>query len=163
MAFDAFLKLDGIPGESQDKNHPNEIEIESYSWGLSNSGSLGSGGGGGAGKASFQDMSFTSLASAAGPLLAAACATGRHIANAVLTLRKSGGGGGGLEFIKIKLEDVLVSSYSQGGAADGQASRPSEDFSLNFAKITFDYYPQAAGGQAGTPVEFNFDLRENRT
>ena len=80
MAFDAFLKLDGIPGESNDKSHPNEIEIESYSWGVSNSGSLGSGGGGGAGKASFTDMNFTAPASAAGPLLAAACATGKHIA-----------------------------------------------------------------------------------
>jgi hypothetical protein len=36
-------------------------------------------------------------------------------------------------------------------------------FSLNFAKITFDYFPQAAGGQAAAPIEFNFDLRENRT
>jgi type VI secretion system secreted protein Hcp len=162
MAFDAFLKLDGIPGESQDKNHPNEIEIESFSWGLSNPSTIGSGGGGGAGKASFQDMSFDSLASAAGPLLAKSCATGSHIANALLTVRKSGGGGG-FEFMKVKLQDVIVSSYSQGGAADGHDDRPSENFSLNFAKITYDYYPQPQGGQAPPPVEFNFDLRENRT
>lgn len=161
MAFDAFLKLDGIPGESQDKNHPNEIEIESYSWGVSNTGSLGSGGGGGAGKASFTDMTFTSLASAAGPLLAAACATGRHIANALLTVRKKGGGG--FEFITIKLQDVIVSSYQQSGAADGHDDRPTEAFALNFGRITFDYFPQPQGGQAPPPVEFNFDLRENRT
>ena len=116
-------------------------------------GSLGSGGGGGAGKASFTDINFTAPASAAGPLLAAACATGKHIANALLTVRKSGGGGGGFEFITIKLQDVLVSSYAQSGAADGHDVRPTEAFSLNYARITFDYFPQPQGGQAPPPVE----------
>jgi type VI secretion system secreted protein Hcp len=161
MAFDAFLKLDGIPGESQDKNHPGEIEIESYSWGLSNTSSGSAGGGGGAGKASFQDISFTSAASAAGPLLALACATGRHIASALLTLRKNGGGG--FEFTKIKLQDVLVSSYQQAGGASEHEDRPLETFSLNFSKITFDYFPQAASGQAAPPVEFTFDLEGGKT
>ena len=50
MAFDAFLKIDGIEGESTDKTHPGEIEIQSFSWGVSNTASGGAGGGGGAGK-----------------------------------------------------------------------------------------------------------------
>jgi type VI secretion system secreted protein Hcp len=161
MAFDAFLKLDGIPGESQDKSHPGEIEIESYSWGLSNTSSGGGGSGGGAGKASFQDIGFAAAASAAGPLLAQACATGRHIADALLTLRKNGGGG--FEFIKIKLQDVIVSSYQQSGDTSGHDDRPSETFSLTFGKITFDYFPQTAADQTAPPVEFTFDLENNRT
>ena len=36
MAFDAFLKIEGIEGESTDKVHPGEIEIQSFSWGVSN-------------------------------------------------------------------------------------------------------------------------------
>ena len=36
MAFDAFLKIEGIEGESTDKAHPGEIEISSFSWGVSN-------------------------------------------------------------------------------------------------------------------------------
>ncbi len=35
---DYFLKIDGIQGESQDKTHKNEIEIESFSWGAIQSG-----------------------------------------------------------------------------------------------------------------------------
>ena len=32
-AFDYFLKLDGIPGESTDAKHKGEIVVESFSWG----------------------------------------------------------------------------------------------------------------------------------
>jgi type VI secretion system secreted protein Hcp len=60
MAFDAFLKLDGIDGESADAKYKGAIEILSFSWGVSNAGSHGSGSGGGAGKASFQDLHFVS-------------------------------------------------------------------------------------------------------
>ena len=34
-AFDYFLKLDGIPGESIDAKHKGEIDVLSWSWGES--------------------------------------------------------------------------------------------------------------------------------
>ena len=113
MAYDAFLKLDGIRGESNDKAHKGEIEISSYSWGVANSGSFSHGGGGGEGKATFQDLHFGMTMSKASPKLMSACATGKHIPSAVLTCRKAGGTQ--TEFLKIKLADVLVSSYQNGG------------------------------------------------
>ena len=58
MAFDAFLKIEGIEGESTDKTHPGEIEIGSYSWGVEQPGSVG-GGGGGTGRVVAQDFHFT--------------------------------------------------------------------------------------------------------
>jgi type VI secretion system secreted protein Hcp len=144
MAFDAFLKIDGIDGESADKTHPNEIEILSYSWGVENTASAGSGGGGGTGKASFQDMSFTSSLSKAGPALMVACAGGRHLPSALLTLRKAGDKG--LEFLKIKLSDCLVSSYQEGGSArDGDL--PTDEFSLAFQKIDVMYTSPRTGEQ----------------
>ena len=158
MAFDAFLKLDGIPGESQDKTHKDEIEIFSFSWGLSNSGSFASGSGGGTGKASFQDVHFESATSKASPLVAKACATGEHIKQAMLSLRKAGGEQ--VEYIKVMLSDVLVSSYNQAGATEGD--RPEDAFSLNFAKIEFDYFPQKADGSLDAPVVFWCDLRQQK-
>ena len=113
MAYDAFLKLDGIEGESNDKTHKGEIEISSYSWGVANSGSFSHGGGGGEGRATFQDLHFGMQMSKASPKLMSACATGKHIPSAVLTCRKAGGTQ--TEFLKIKLADVLVSSYQNGG------------------------------------------------
>ena len=55
-AVDYFLKIDGIQGESQDKTHKNEIQIESFSWGATQSGTATHGGGMGAGKVQMQDF-----------------------------------------------------------------------------------------------------------
>ena len=103
MPFDAFLKIQGIEGESTDKVHPGEIVLTSFSWGESNSGSAGSGGGGGAGKTSLQDFHFTMASSKASPSLLLTCAIGRTIQSAILTCRSRGGGG--FEFIELLHRD----------------------------------------------------------
>jgi type VI secretion system secreted protein Hcp len=154
MAFDAFLKLDGIKGESTDATHKDEIEVLSFSWGVSQTATLGTPAGGRAGKATFQDLHFTSVAHKGSPNLFLSCATGEHLKEAVLTLRKAGGRG--VEFLKIKLTDVLISSYLPNGAADGDT--PSEEISLNFGKIEFAYTPQNADGAPGTAVSAGYDL-----
>jgi type VI secretion system secreted protein Hcp len=136
MAFDAFLKLNGIKGESADDKHRDEIEIESFSWGLSNAGTT-LGGGGGAGRASFQDFSFTAGSSKASPLLFEYCATGKHIQDATLTLRGAGEAGQAQEFYVVKLEDVLVTVYTQGGAAEGD--HPMDEFALRYQEIDVNY------------------------
>jgi len=159
MAFDAFLKLDGIPGESTDAKHKDEIEILSFSWGLSNSGGFGSGGGGGAGKASFQDFHFVSSLQKSSPKLWLTCATGEHIKQAVLTLRKAGGDN--FEFYKVTLTDILVSSYQSGGSAQGSDTRPTDQFSLAYAKIRTDYSFQSEKGTVGGTTSAQFDLRGN--
>jgi type VI secretion system secreted protein Hcp len=161
MAFDAFLELDGIPGDSQAQGHAGSIEIETYSWGLTNSATIGTvGGGAGSGKATFQDIQFTAFTSKASPLIAKACATGQHIQTANLHLVKAGGSP--FEFITVKLQDVIVTSYQQGGAPDGDAA-PTDSFSLLYLKIEFDYTPQKADGSADAPVVFTFDVAANRT
>lgn len=154
MAFDAFLKIEGIEGESTDKTHPGEIEVMSFSWGVTQTGSAGGGGGGGAGKAVNQDFHFTTAVSKASPVLMLACATGRHLPSALLTLRKAGGQA--IEFVKIRMQDVLISSYQTGGAADDGA--PTDQVSLNFVKIDFTYTQPRTGEVVETTFDFrNFD------
>ncbi len=46
-----FLKIEGIAGESTDAKHKGEIEVESFSWGVSQSASPSPGVGGAAGAA----------------------------------------------------------------------------------------------------------------
>ena len=161
MAFDAFLKIDGIDGESSDKTHKGEIEIDSFSWGNANAGSIGSGGGGGAGKVSFQDFHFSMPISKASPLLMKACATGQHFPTATLTCRKAGGSQ--VEFLKIKLADILVSSFQNGGLGQGsdikQDELPLDQLSLNFVKFDFLYTVD----KTGETTQAAFDLRENKT
>lgn len=160
MAVDMFLKLDGIDGESTDKGHKNEIQIESFSWGASNSGSAAhGGGGGGAGKASFQDFSFTTRVSKASPRLFLACASGEHIKSALLTVRKAGGEQ--QDFLKVTMSDLLVSSYKAEGASGADAPVPVDQVSLNFAKIQVSYSPQRPDGSLEGAVTAGWDLQKN--
>ena len=158
MAFDAFLKIEGVPGESKDDRHPNEIEVESFSFGITNTGTSHTGGGAGAGKASLQDFHFVSRLQKSSPKLFLACATGQHIKEAVLSVRKASQQA---DYYKVTLNDILVSSWQQGGAADGQDSVPTDQFSLNYAKIRIDYSIQDQRGALGDHVIADWDVVEN--
>jgi type VI secretion system secreted protein Hcp len=154
-SVDYFLKIEGVEGESNDGRHKGEIEIQSFSWGVSQMGAHSTGGGGGAGKVSFQDISFMAPVSKASPKLMLATATGEHFKKAVLVARKAGSQE---EYYTITLQDVLVSSFQNTGGASGV----DEQFSLNFTKIEFEYKPQKADGSLDAPVKAGYDLKANK-
>ena len=155
-AVDYFLKLDGIDGESQQDGHKAEIELESWSFGETNHGTFSAGGGGGAGKVSMQDFHFVMHINKASPKLFEACATGKHIPKAKLTCRKAGESQ--QEYLKVTFTDLLVSSYQTGGSAHGGVL-PTDQISLNFSKIEFEYAEQAADGSLKGAVKTGYDLK----
>jgi type VI secretion system secreted protein Hcp len=150
-AVDYFLKIDGVDGESQDRAHPNSIELLSFSWGETNASNVAHGGGGGAGRVSMQDLHFTMKVNKASPTLMLACATGKHFQKVTLSCRKAGESQ--QDFLKFTLSEVLVSSYQSAG--DGSAD-PTEQLSLNFLKIQMAYSKQSADGSV-IPVETLYD------
>ncbi|WP_420382730.1 Hcp family type VI secretion system effector [Novosphingobium sp.] len=156
---DMFLKIDGISGESQDSAHKGEIEIDSFTWGVSNIGTASSGSGLGSGKASFQDFTVIKNADAATPVLMQNCATGTHIKNAVLTIRKAGGKK--LEYYKVKFTDLLISSFSNAGSGDN--SVPIESISINYTKIQIAYTQQQQDGSGGAVSNGGYDLKAGTT
>jgi type VI secretion system secreted protein Hcp len=156
-AVDYFLKLDGIPGESTDKKHKNEIDISSWSWGEANAGTHAGGGGGGAGKVHMQDFSFTMKVNKASPKLFLHCATGTHIKEGLLTCRKAGKEQ--QEYLKIKFTNLLVSSYQTGGSEGNVV--PTDQIALNFSKIEITYAPQKEDGSLESPVVHHYNLKEN--
>ena len=158
MAADFFLTIEGVKGESADSKMKDAIDIDSFSWGVSNAGSHASGGGGGAGKASFQDLHFTTHVGKASPLLMLACATGQHIKKAVLHVRKQGGDQ--QEYYKVELEDLLVSSYQSGGHSGSGV--PTDQFALDFTKIKFEYKPQKPDGTLDAAVTAGYDVKTNK-
>ena len=157
MGVDYFLKIDGIEGESLDKKHKNEIQVESWSWGEQQQGTHLAGGGGGAGKVSMQDFHFVSTTCKATPKLLLACASGEHIKKAILTCRRAGKEQ--QEYLIITIEDLLVSSYQTGGSAGDVV--PTDQVSLNFAKIKYEYKPQKADGALDGPLVVGWDLKQN--
>jgi type VI secretion system secreted protein Hcp len=157
-AVDYFLKIDGIPGESSDAKHKNEIELESWSWSESNDGTHSGGGGGGAGKVDMADFEFKMRVNKASPKLFLACATGDHIKEALLTCRKAGKEQ--QEYLKIKFSELLISSYETGGSKENVV--PTDSISFNFAKIEFHYAHQKADGKLDSPTVHNYSLKENK-
>jgi type VI secretion system secreted protein Hcp len=151
-AVDYFLKIDGIEGESQDKTHKNEIQIESFSWGESNVGSMGAGGGGGSGKVAMQDFHFVMGANKSTPKLILACADGSHVKSAILTCRKAGKEQ--QEFLKYTFTDVLISSYQTSGS-----DSPVEQCSFNFTQIQIDYKEQKADGTLGGAITTKYNMK----
>lgn len=161
MAVDMFLKIDGIEGESEDATHGASIDVLAWSWGMSQSGTLHAGKGGGGGKVAVQDISVTKYVDSSTPLLMKACASGAHIKNATLTVRKAdGSGSGALEYVVIKLGPVLISSVSAGGS--GGEDRLTENVSLNFKKVQYDYTPQDEKGGKGNAIPWKFDIGANK-
>lgn len=154
---DYFLKVDGIEGESQDHKHKGEIDVQSFSWGETQTGTHAAGGGGGAGKVSMQDFHFVMNVNKSSPKLMLACANGEHIKKAVLTCRKAGKDQ--QEFYKITLSDVLVSSFQTGGNGHSDIV-PTDQISLNYAKIEWEYKEQKPDGTLGGSVKAGFDLKQ---
>jgi type VI secretion system secreted protein Hcp len=154
MASDIFAKIGDIKGESLDDKHKDEIEVLSYSWGVSNAGSMGSGSGGGEGKATFHDLSFVHNVDKASPVLMQSCATGVHLKEATITHRKAGKGQ--QEFLIVKMNDVIITSVTHGGSGD---SGHSENVSLAFAKVNVEYKPQKADGSLDAGIHFKYDIK----
>ena len=156
-AADYYLEIDGIDGESTDQGHQGEIELNSWSWGESQVSTHG-GGGGGAGKVSMQDFHFTMDTSKASPKLMLAVATGEHFKKATLVARKMENDRP-QEYLVITLTDVMVSSYQIAG--DGTGIVPTDQISLNFSKIEFEYKSQNPDGSAES-VKTGWDLGKNK-
>ena len=158
MAASTFAKIGDIKGESLDSKHKDEVEVLSWSWGVTNSGAIRAGSGGGTGKATFNDFNFTHHVDKASPSLLKACASGKHIKEATITVRKAGKGQ--QEFLIIKMSDVLITGVSPSGAADAAAT--AEHVALQFAKVDLEYKPQKPDGSLAAGLHFKYDIKGNK-
>jgi type VI secretion system secreted protein Hcp len=148
----AYLQIQGVSGESE--AFPGAIDIQSYSWGVSQTGSFSSGGGGGTGKVSIQDFHFTKYCDKSSPSLMDRCCSGTHFPTVKLVIVRqsdppSDGTPASTQYLTYTLEDCLISSFSIGGSSSGEPV-PVEEFSLNFTKIEFKYQSQRPGA---IPIE----------
>jgi type VI secretion system secreted protein Hcp len=156
MASDIFAKLGDIKGESIDDKHKDEIEVLSYSWGVTNEGSMKFGTGGGEGKALFHDLTIVHNIDKASPVLMQACATGTHLKEATITHRKAGKGQ--QEYLVVKMNDVIITGVTHAGSGDGH----SENVSLAFGKVNVEYKPQKADGSLDAGIHFKYDLKAQK-
>ena len=163
MAFDCFLKIDGVPGESTDDKHKDWIEVLSYSHGVSqqSSGSVSSGGGRSAERCDHQDFSVVKTLDKASPKLNLFCCNGKHIAKIQVELSRATGDK--QKYMEYVLSDSIVSSVRPGGSSQGGEALPLEEVSFNYGKIEWTY--TELDHQTGAPkgdISANWDLKTNK-
>ena len=163
MATDMFLKIDGIEGESSDKAHPGEIEVLSYSWGVSQplSSSASSAGSLTAGRADFQPLTIVKAIDKATPLLMQHCADGKHLKNIRLELCRSGEDK--QPYMKYTFTDVVISALQPGGSGgNGGEALPVESVSFAYGKAEWEYtQTKVTGGKGSGSVAGGWDLQAN--
>ena len=109
------------------------------------------------GKVSVQDISVTKYVDKSSPVLLLSCCNGKHFKEVLLTVRKAGETP--LEYIKLTMKEVLVSSISTGGS--GGEDRLTENLSLNFAEFKVEYTPQKPDGSGDPAIESAYNIAQN--
>ena len=157
-ALNMFLKIATVDGESTTKGYEKQIDVLAWSWGMSNSGTTHSGSGTTAGKANVQDFSFTKNLDRASPALMLAALTGTTYADATLTVLRPipNKAGATYDYLKLKLENVLVTSVSGGGTPT--QDKLTENVTLNFSKFTLEYKPADSSGYVGSSIPVTYDI-----
>ena len=158
MSTTNHIKLDGIEGESTSVDHQGEIELQSWSWGLTHSapGISGAGVGSVRIRPVPEQFHFEHYYDRASPLLAKSAASGTAIKTAVLTARKAGEGQ--KDFLKITMKEVFVLSV-RSNSAEGVGIV--EAVAMSYASIEFAYQPATATGALGAAVTFCWDTTTN--
>jgi type VI secretion system secreted protein Hcp len=163
MAFDAFVKIDGIPGESTDDKHKDWIEILSFNFGIHQptSSTASSAGGATAERVDLDDLSIVKHLDKASPKLYELCCNGKHVKDVTLELCRAGGDK--LKYLEVKMEQVIISTVNPGGNSQGTDGFPTEAVSFNFGKVKWTYTQQKrADGSGGGNVTGGWDLTTNK-
>jgi type VI secretion system secreted protein Hcp len=161
MPFDAFLKIDGIPGESTDDKHKDWIQILSFSMGITHPGTLGQSGAVAAARADFHDFSIVKLNDKCSPKLSMACAKGERIKEIKLDLCHAGGDK--FKFMEYKMNDCAITSWKPGGTPYAANPLPVEEVTFNYHKIEWTYSQmKRPDGSGGGNVASNWDLMANK-
>jgi type VI secretion system secreted protein Hcp len=152
MAQDIFMQIDGVDGESTDNAHRNEIQIVSWSYGHRNSIVNGVVHG------EIQDLLFTMYTNKASPKLLLACAMAMPLRSAKLTCRRAGENP--VEYLRIKLSEILVSSFEISAGVEDFAV---EQVALRFGRIEYEYVPFNFDGSPGMKVLAAWDISKIKT
>jgi type VI secretion system secreted protein Hcp len=156
-AWDAYLTVEGVSGESQRKGHEGEIELISFDFGGANPSSIGIGKGGGTGTVNLSSFNFMKKTDAASAELFQHMCTGKHFPSAVLTMYKSAGDEA-LDYLLFEFEEVYVDNINWSGSEGGDGI-PMESVSVSFGKVTMTYNEQNPDGtKAGSHVG-SWDVR----
>lgn len=163
MAFDAFVKIDQVPGECTDDKHKDWVEVLSYSHSISQprTATKSSTGGAASERCDHGEFVIVKQLDKASPKLYEYCSSGKHLKEVLLEVCRAGGDK--LKYFEVKMEEVLISSVAPGGSAKGSDNVPTEEVRFDYGKIKWTYTQQKrADGSGGGNVAGGWDLIANK-
>jgi type VI protein secretion system component Hcp len=155
-----FLEFDSsssIKGESIDKKYKDMLQIDSFDFGAELPASAEQGTGLGAGKVKFNEFNFKMKSSLASASCFKNMYQGTHIPQAILHLRKAGGGGSPKVYMEFKFKELLITKYS----IDGGAEDPTESMSFAYTGLYMIYNQQDQAGELKDKRESGWNVKEN--
>ncbi len=159
--MDAILmKIEGVPGTTQVTGYAGQIELMSYSHGVSmqvtgdvsNTERT-------SGKSRHQDFQVTKYLDKASPLLNQKLCQATELGDVTITVGRNDGGAV-IPLVIYTLSKAILSSVSVGG---GGGDKPVESVALNYASIKWDYTAQKEEGGAAGVVSGSWDVGANKT
>ncbi len=160
MAVDFFLKIPNMPGDSKDEKHKDWIEVESWSFGISNASDPGRGSGATKSVGNFTEFTFMKNADRSSPKIFLNNCAGEHISDVQFAAKKAGAKQGQVDYLLINFKDCIISSFQQSGGG-GADVMPTEGVSFAFSEISFEYKQVDVKGNLSPAAAFKYDLKRN--
>lgn len=181
MAVDFYLKIQGIEGESTAPGREGQIDVLSFSWGVSQPAfkmAIGVGAGTGSPRAAFKSFTISKRLDKATPKILETCARGRRVPTVEMTIVQRDEGSPDRVLCAYKFTDVLITSVNisgedaeNTGSATGGSTvsasavgedRPLETVTLNYSRMEVTYTGIQPDGTAASPVRWGWDLKVNK-
>ncbi len=153
----AYIKFDGIDGESEHKSHKSWSDLMSFGQMVHKPGAGGTGAQRRRGSVMLEDLQCAKLLDKASCKIAEAVCLGRVFPKVEIEVTVSTTDAGQETYYRYELKNVLVSSYNVSG---GGQDKPSEDFSLNFEEIKVTYTEMDSKGKKKGNIEYGWKVEE---
>lgn len=161
MAIDIYLQIEGIKGESTDKQHEGWIECAAIHFGARQpkSATSSSSGGHTAERGELYDITINKLSDSSTPLLLQNCMAGKTIPKAKIEFMRADGNAEPIKYFEITLENIIIAQINP---TVSEGATMSEVLAIKFSKVTWKYTKQKIGGGASGNTSGGWDCATNR-
>jgi type VI secretion system secreted protein Hcp len=156
----AYIKFDGIDGESKDDKHKGWSDLFSSSQVIHRAGGGATGAQRRRGSAQLEDIRCSKVFEKSSPKIAEAVCKGKIFEKVVISFVSDAEGASKAPYLVYEMKDVMVSSYS---CSAGSSDVPHEDFALNFEEIRVVYTEVDAKGTKKGNIEYSWKVEEGKS
>lgn len=157
----AFLKFEGVDGESTDQAHDKWIDVLSFSHSMHIPVGATAGTTRERASAVVEDFTITKELDKSSPKISEKLLMGEVIPKVEIELTANYGGSRAT-YLKYELTNVMVTSYSISGS--GQSGDvPMESISLNFEEIKVTYTENDSSGRSEGNVEYSWNVEKGES